>query len=624
MSSDIEEIKSRLNIVDVVGNYVKLEKAGINYRARCPFHNEKSPSFFVSPSRQLWHCFGGCNEGGDIFKFVMKIEGVEFVDALKILADKAGVRLRRDSADWQKMKSERQTLLDICERASKFFTVQLEKSKTGTEAKQYLLKRGMKEETIRDWRMGYAPDNWQGLSDYLVGQGFSREAIVNAGLGIKKDSQKFFDRFRSRIMFPIFDLNSSVVGFTGRVFNSDAEAKYLNIPNTLLYDKSRALYGMDKAKMEIRKKDFCVLVEGNVDCIMSHQAGIRNCIAVSGTALTPIHLGIIKRYSSNLVLAFDMDLAGNNATKKGIDMALKNGFNVKVISMVSEKDPADIILLEGESKWADLVNNAKPINQFYFDLAFKNRNPDSLEDKKKIVNDLLPVFKKIGNNIEQSYWIEELSNKLKIKEEDIRTEMKKVKVEESSFEEVKDVVKEKKTRREMLEEGLLSIALIDGSMLKDLDFDSFSPLIKEIFLKIKENPLITTEELLKRFSDNNFLNYILIKSELLKDSGIEIDKEWGKCLYEMGCLSLKKEQERLFQEIKEKENSGAFEQVKELLLKFNKLIKNNEKETKKEEKGSEEKSCEKEIQKKEEGKEKESCEKEVEKEIEEEENQAED
>ena len=622
MSSDIEEIKSRLNIVDVVGNYVKLDKAGINYRARCPFHNEKSPSFFVSPSRQLWHCFGGCNEGGDIFKFVMKIEGVEFADALKILADKAGVQLRRDSADWQKMKSERQTLLDICERASKFFTVQLEKSKTGAEAKQYLLKRGMKEETIRDWRMGYAPDNWQGLSDYLVGQGFSREAIVNAGLGIKKDSQKFFDRFRSRIMFPIFDLNSSVVGFTGRVFNSADEAKYLNTPNTLLYDKSRALYGMDKAKMEIRKKDFCVLVEGNVDCIMSHQAGIKNCIAVSGTALTPIHLGIIKRYSSNLVLAFDMDLAGNNATKKGIDMALKNGFNVKVISMVSEKDPADIILLEGESKWADLVNNAKPINQFYFDLAFKNRNPELLEDKKKIVNDLLPVFRKIGNNIEQSYWIEELSNKLKIKEEDIRVEMKKVKVEESSFEEVKDVVKEKKTRREMLEEGLLSIALIDGSMLKDLDFDSFSPSIKEIFVKIKEKPLITTEELLKGFSDNNFLNYILIKSELLKDSGIEIDKEWGKCLYEMGCLSLKKEQERLFQEIKEKENSGAFEQVKELLLKFNKLIKNNEKETQKEEKGSEEKSCEKEIKKEEDGKE--SCEKEVEKEVEEEENQAED
>ncbi|MFA5310274.1 MAG: DNA primase, partial [Candidatus Paceibacterota bacterium] len=595
MSSDIEEIKSRLNIVDVVGSYIKLEKAGINYRARCPFHSEKSASFFVSPSRQLWHCFGGCNEGGDVFKFVMKIEGVEFIDALKMLADRAGVQLKKESADYQKMKSERQVLIDLCERATKFFTAQLEKSKTGLEAQQYLLKRGLKEETIKGWRMGYAPDTWTGLSDYLIGQGFSRDSIVNAGLGIKKDSSKFFDRFRSRIMFPIFDLNSSVIGFTGRVFNSEDEAKYLNTPNTLLYDKSRALYGMDKAKMEIRQKDFCVLVEGNVDCIMSHQSGVANCIAVSGTALTPIHLGIIKRYTSNLVLAFDMDLAGNKATMKGIDMALKNGFNVKVISMVAEKDPADIILLEGESKWVALVNSAKPINQFYFDLAFKNRNPESLEDKKKIVSDLLPIFKKIDNNIEQSYWIEELSNKLKIKDEDIRTEMKKVKIEESSSEEVKNIVNNsKKTRRELLEEGLLSIALIDSSFIKDLDVSLFSPLVKEIFGKLRENPLITTEELLKGFEDNNFLNYILIKSELLKDAGIELDKEWEKCLYEIGSLSQKEERSRLAHEIKEKEGSGSFEQVKELLLKFNKLIKNNEEEAKKEGSQNQEESCEKE------------------------------
>jgi DNA primase len=595
MSSDIEEIKSRLNIVDVVGNYVKLEKAGINYRARCPFHSEKSASFFVSPSRQLWHCFGGCNEGGDIFKFIMKIEGVEFVDALKLLADKAGVQLKRDSADYQKMKSERQLLIDLCERATKFFSAQLEKSKTGIEAMQYLLKRGLKEETIKDWRMGYAPDTWQGLSDYLVGQGFSREAISSAGLGIKKDSQKFFDRFRSRIMFPIFDLNSAVIGFTGRIFNSEDEAKYLNTPNTLLYDKSRALYGMDKAKMEIRQKDFCVLVEGNVDCIMSHQAGIKNCIAVSGTALTPIHLGIIKRYSNNLVLAFDMDLAGNKATMKGIDMALKNGFNVKVISMVSEKDPADIVLLEGAQRWVDLVNSAKPINQFYFDLAFKNRSPESLEDKKKIVADLLPVFKKIDNNIEQSYWIEELSNRLKIKDGDIRSEMNKIKLEESSFEEpVKVVNNEKKTRRELLEEGLLSIALIDNYLIKDLDISSFSPLTREIFSRIRENPSLGTEELMEGFEDSNFLNYILIKSELLKDSEIELDKEWEKCLYEIRSLSDKEERERLFREIKEKEREGAFDQVKELLLKFNKLIKNNEEEAKKEGSQTQEEGSEKE------------------------------
>lgn len=572
MNSDIEEIKSRLNIVDVVGNYIKLEKAGINYRARCPFHNEKSASFFVSPSRQLWHCFGGCNEGGDIFKFVMKIEGVDFVDALKILADKAGVALKRDSEDWQKVKNERQILIDLLERSCKFYTAQLDKSKTGKEAIEYLLKRGMKEETIKDWRLGYAPDTWTGLSDYLIGQGFKREDIVSAGLGIKKDSTKFFDRFRSRIMFPIFDLNSQVSGFTGRIFNSDDEAKYLNTPNTLLYDKSRALYGMDKAKMEVRQKDFCVLVEGNVDCIMSHQAGIKNCIAVSGTALTPLHLGIIKRYSSNLVLAFDMDLAGNNATKKGIDLAIKNGFNVKVISMVAEKDPADIILLEGEEKWRDLVNLAKPINEFYFELAFKNRNPELLEDKKKIISDLLPILKKIDNNIEQSYWIENMSHRLKIKDEDIRTELKKVKIEESNIEEKGIIsIREKKTRREMLEEDILSLTLLNPLKISELTeemIEVFSPEAKEVFLKTKKN-----EDL----GSSDFLNYILIRSELMKDvEDLDINEEWNKCLFELQNLIKRQERDRLTQEIKSREKDGAFADVKELLLKFNKLIKNNE------------------------------------------------
>jgi len=584
MASDIEEIKSRLNIVDVVSSYIKLEKAGVNYRARCPFHNEKTPSFFVSPSKQTWHCFGGCNEGGDIFKFVMKIEGIDFPDALKVLAQKAGVQLKTQDKDWEKTKTERQTMLNICESACKFYEAQLKKSKTGEEIKEYLLKRGLKEETINSWRLGYAPATWQGLSDFLIGQGYNKEDIVKAGLASKKDSQRIFDRFRGRIMFPICDLNSQVIGFTGRIFgNNDDEAKYLNVPNTLLYDKSRVLYGMDKAKMEVRQKDFCVLVEGNVDCIMSHQTGIINCIAVSGTALTPIHLGIIKRYSSNLVLAFDMDLAGNNATKKGIDMALKNGFNVKVMGMVEEKDPADIVLLEGEEKWRDLINNAKPINEFYFNLAFKGRDVDSLEDKKKIVSDLLPIFKKIGNNIEQSYWIENLSHKLKIKEEDIRKEMKKIDIEKESFEEASVIEKEKKSRKELLEESMLNILLIDSSrvnLIEKEEIDGFSPLIKEVITAIKEKPDISFEELSKNLGDSpdmvNLLSSSVISSEIMKESQIEIEKEWDKCLEELRILKEKEQRGDLSQRIKQLEKEGAFEQIKDLLHKFNNLIKKDE------------------------------------------------
>ena len=551
MNSEIEQIKSRLNIVDVVGEYIKLEKAGINYRALCPFHNEKTPSFFVSPSRQMWHCFGGCNEGGDIFKFVMKIEGIEFIDALKLLAKKAGVQLKTSSKKYEEIKTQREKLLDICKKATIFFSTQLNKSKTGLEAKDYLMKRGLKEETIKEWKIGYAPSTWDSLCNYLIGLGYKRKDIIDAGLA----SEKFFDRFRSRIIFPICDFNGQPVGFTGRVFNSDDEAKYLNTPNTLLYDKSQALYGLDKAKVEIRKNDSCVLVEGNVDCIMSHQSGVKNCLAVSGTALTPAHLGIIKRFSNNLILSFDMDLAGNNATKKGIDMALRNGFNVKVISMNSEKDPADIILSSGEDEWKKIIKEAKPINQFYFDLSFKDRNVKSVEDQKKIVSELLPIFKKIDNTIEQTYWIQKLAEKLSIREDDIRQEMKKVNLPKQEVE----VQKEKtgKSRKELLEETILSMVLIEPSMVETLTEEQ-----KKLFTFLEK--------------ENND-SYIIMKSELLKEEDIDINEEWRKCVYEIEKIYKEEKRKKIMADIKEKEKEGSFEEVKKLLLEFNKLTKKDDK-----------------------------------------------
>jgi len=551
MNSEIEQIKSRLNIVDVVGEYIKLEKAGINYRALCPFHNEKTPSFFVSPSRQMWHCFGGCNEGGDIFKFVMKIEGIEFIDALKLLAKKAGVQLKTSSKKYEEIKTQREKLLDICKKATIFFSTQLNKSKTGLEAKDYLMKRGLKEETIKEWKIGYAPSTWDSLCNYLIGLGYKRKDIIDAGLA----SEKFFDRFRSRIIFPICDFNGQPIGFTGRVFNSDDEAKYLNTPNTLLYDKSQALYGLDKAKVEIRKNDSCVLVEGNVDCIMSHQSGVKNCLAVSGTALTPAHLGIIKRFSNNLILSFDMDLAGNNATKKGIDMALKNGFNVKVISMNSEKDPADIILSSGEDEWKKIIKEAKPINQFYFDLSFKDRDVKSVEDQKKIVSELLPIFKKIDNTIEQTYWIQKLAEKLSIREDDIRQEMKKVNLPKQEVE----VQKEKagKSRKELLEEAILSMVLIEPSIVETLTEEQ-----KKLFTFLEK--------------ENND-SYIIMKSELLKEEDIDINEEWRKCVYEIEKIYKEEKRKKIMADIKEKEKEGSFEEVKKLLLEFNKLTKKDDK-----------------------------------------------
>ncbi|MFA5178468.1 MAG: DNA primase [Candidatus Paceibacterota bacterium] len=593
--NEIEEIKSRLNIVDVVGSYVKLEKAGINYRACCPFHSEKTPSFFVSPARQIWHCFGGCNEGGDIFKFIMKIENIEFGDALRLLASRAGVELKSQAGDWQKTKSERQVLLNICEMATRFFEAYFKKSIKGKEAREYLLSRGLKQETIDEWRLGYAPESWSYLSDFLIGRGYKREDIVRAGLAIAKENNKFFDRFRSRIMFPIRGFSGEVTGFTGRIFGKDdeKEAKYLNTPNTLLYDKSRALFGIDQAKLEIRKNDFCILVEGNVDCIMSHQAGFKNCLAVSGTALTSEHLNIIKRYSPNLVLAFDMDLAGNKATQKGIALAQKMDFNIKVIPLTNEKDPADIILHEGEAKWKQMIESSEPANDFYFALALKNRNIDLIEDKKKIIADLLPVFKKISNTVEQSHWLNKLSATIRVEEADLRQEMEKVKEDSDTYEPKtinpacsNPIVR---TKQDLLEEQAIFFVLLDrsnASLLSLETVNNFSSPSREILLKIIENPEITNDELINALKDSqpavDLLNYLILKSEVESEID-DLRLELEKCVAERHNLINKNNRRELSLKIKECEAKGDFETLQKLLEEFNSLTiinkKNNENQT---------------------------------------------
>ncbi|OGZ34602.1 MAG: DNA primase, partial [Candidatus Portnoybacteria bacterium RBG_13_41_18] len=343
-SSPIDEIKSRIDILELVGSYITLAKAGRNWRARCPFHNERTPSFVVSPERQIWHCFG-CGAGGDIFGFVKQIEGVEFGDALRILARRAGVVLKRQDPAIQ---TQRKRLYEVCELAAKFYEKQIE-SKIGQKAFQYLIKeRGLKKETIKNWRLGWAPDDWNTLSDFLRQRGFLEQEIFDSGLIIKKDPstgsgynvRDNYDRFRSRIMFPIFDIQGQVVGFAGRIFGKEDlnVGKYINTPQTILYDKSRLLYGLNFGKLDIRQSNACVFVEGNLDVIMSQQAGIKNTVASSGTALTIAHLQIIRRYAENLIFSFDTDAAGDNATLRSIELALENDFNIKITQPLDQAE----------------------------------------------------------------------------------------------------------------------------------------------------------------------------------------------------------------------------------------------------------------------------------------------
>lgn len=559
-SSPIDEIKNRLDIVELVGSYVKLQKAGANWRALCPFHSEKSPSFFVSPSRQIWHCFG-CSSGGNAFAFVMKVENVEFGDALRILAQKAGVELKKESKE---LRTKRQRLYEICELAARFFEKQLEESKIGKSVKEYLWQRGISKESIKKWRIGYSPDRWQGLSDFLVGKGYKREEVLSTGLSAKNEQGSFYDRFRGRIIFPVFDLNSQVIGFGGRVFGEKSKeeiAKYVNTPNTLLYDKSRVLYGLHAAKMDIRKKQQCILVEGYTDAILVSQSGFQNVVATSGTALTPYQLRILKRYSENILTAFDMDLAGDSATKRGLTLAQAMGFNIKVVLLPVGSDPADVAS-KNPSVLTELIGKARSILDFYFETTFAEKDSKAPEGKKEIAKILLPVIKRIPNNIERAFWVQELARGLKVKEEDVVEELKKIRPEEiyvaQAEPQVSNVGGMPRPRRELLEEWLLALTLKFPNYVSSVG-DKGQTILSDLKNKAANN--------------ETFFNYILLKAEVEEIEEKEVLGEIQFCLQEIQSLEIKSRLEQISQEIKKAEREQNFQKVEELTRNFNRLTK---------------------------------------------------
>ncbi|MEX0869830.1 MAG: DNA primase, partial [Candidatus Spechtbacterales bacterium] len=415
----IEDIKNKLDIKDIVAEYVRLEKAGTNYKAPCPFHKEKTPSFFVSPARQLWRCFG-CGEGGDMFTFVQSIEGVGFPEALRSLANKAGVEIKKQDP---RIRSEKNKSLEICRLTAKYFQYQIE-SKSGKLVEEYLKDRGLSEKSISGFKLGYAPRNSRNFIKFLADKGFTHGDMEKAGVVLKLEgSGEYIGRFRGRIIFPIFDTAGNPIGFGGRAITEDLArkmgipikddlAKYINSPQTNIYDKSRVLYGLSDAKLDIRREDSCVVVEGYTDVILAHQNGYKNVVASSGTALTEEQLNLIKRFTNNIFTSFDMDAAGDMATRRGITLAQQHGFNIRVIMLPKEKDPADIFA-EGETKeWDKAVENAKSIMQFYFDSTFEKYDTPSAEDKRDAGKELAPILKSIPNRIEQSHWVKELATKL--------------------------------------------------------------------------------------------------------------------------------------------------------------------------------------------------------------------
>lgn len=411
-----DEIKQKLDIVDVIKEYMPLQQAGMNFRARCPFHSEKTPSFMVSPDKQIYHCFG-CGKGGDLISFVMEMEGLDFIEALRVLAPKAGVILQRQDP---KITSKRNKLLDIMDLSSKYYHKILLETDEAKYARDYLKQRGVSDETIDEWRIGCGFDSWDGLLNFLRKKGFRDDDIFSAGMISKSNNgNKFFDRFRDRIMFPIRDVNGNVVAFSARV-NPQNEAgekmgKYINSPQSILYDKSNILFGLDKAKTEIRKIDYAIIVEGQMDAISAHQAGFKNAVASSGTALTEGQCSLLKRFSKNIKLAFDMDSAGEMAADRGIKELMSHDMNIKVIELEEGKDPDDCIR-ENPEDWIAAVKNAKPMMEYYFDINLAKYNIEKIDEKKKFTSVLLGIIARIENKIEKDFWLKKLAQKINVEE----------------------------------------------------------------------------------------------------------------------------------------------------------------------------------------------------------------
>jgi DNA primase len=418
MESSIEEIKKKLDIVEFIGSFVTLKKAGRNFKAPCPFHQEKTPSFVVSPDRQIWHCFGSCGEGGDIIRFLMKLENLTFSEALGDLAKRAGVELRTANFD-DKAFNKKQRLIELNVLASEFYEYLLHNSPFGEKAREYLKERGINAGIIKKFHLGYAPSSWGSLMTFMKKKKFRDDELLRAGLAIRSDKGSYYDRFRGRLIFPLRDTRGVIVGFSGRLLEGDVhEAKYINTPETELYHKRETLFGIDIAKDAIKREGNVLVVEGEFDVITPFQYGIEHVVAIKGSAVTREQLMLLKRYTPKITLALDGDDAGMEAVKRGIIEAEEMDLDLGVAQFESGKDPDEAVRNDAAG-FKKAIQSPLPLYDFIFQAAQKKYPDSDPYSKKKIGDEVVPYLIKIRNPIVQSHYIKKVANFLEVSEESV-------------------------------------------------------------------------------------------------------------------------------------------------------------------------------------------------------------
>ncbi|HBG61517.1 MAG: DNA primase [Omnitrophica WOR_2 bacterium GWF2_38_59] len=581
----VSQVIDRSDIVEIISSYIPLKRAGRNFKAACPFHNEKTPSFVVNPDKQIFHCFG-CGVGGNVVSFVMKQDNMDFPEAIRVLAQKVNVVIEEVDEPTRRSTNERLLIFKLNELAANYFQENLlsTRTKMASDARKYLKERNVDFETVKNFKVGLAVDKWDGLLEHLKNKGVSLGLMEKAGLIIPRDNGRgFYDRFRNRIIFPIFDTRGNCRAFGARALE-DNQAKYLNSPETIVYTKGNHLYGFHLAKNSITQEDAVIVVEGYLDCIMPYQFGVQNIVASLGTALTVEQIRLIRRYSRNVILLFDMDKAGEAAMLRSLDTLVEEEMNVKVAILDEGEDPDSFIRMKGQEVFLDRIKNAQLMIDYKLSSLKKKYDSKTAEGKEKITSEMLVTIGKFRSEVIKSDYIKLLAHRLHVSEQALLAELQK-----GGKGSVKNYFNEEKKQKTLgeaqrvtVERGILKLLLEEKEFIEatkkemlpaDFQDKGIRDVVTKIFGMFDQGKGIDVGSLISSFEDQKMQQ--MISSLVIEDHTIAGDKKKMHSDY-MSVIKKRRDKTRredLIRKITEAESQGDHEKLEGLVKEFNQLIK---------------------------------------------------
>ena len=575
----IDQVRERTDIVEIISRYVRLKKAGRNYKAPCPFHSEKTPSFMVSPAKQIYHCFG-CGAGGNVFSFLMKYERLEFPEAVRELAKKAGVTMPASSTRDSRNNSMSEMLHAVNEKAAAFFRKALAVTDGKAVSKQYLANRKIGQGMVEEFKLGYAPKLWSGLLDHLKREGYDEPILEKAGLIIKGRNGNYFDRFRDKIIFPIHDTKGRVKGFGSRVLDN-TQPKYMNSPETFIYNKRNHLYGLNLSWEEIRDKNAAVVVEGYLDMLTPFQHGVKNVVASLGTALTVEQIRLLKRYTNNIIVLFDSDQAGENAAVRSLDLLLQEDMKVRVAQLPKGEDPDSFISKFGPVRFRETLDKALDLFDYRLKLLLSKYDCKGLEGKARIASEILPLISKIKNAIVQSGYLKKLSETLLVSEADLRRELKKVKPD-YTYQYQAPAPKVKRESASMAERIIAGLMLEDELFI-ELVKDGLGPgdfkdarirkIVERLFKEHNTSKKIDASKMVDHFKDEQEICACIAELTATCESLVDKRKSLEDCIQWIRQGTLKERLKSLCEEIRLAQDEGDDSKIVDLVTRYNDMMK---------------------------------------------------